>query len=311
MTFVFAIIAAWLAYVWLAKEWKGDTAFSFLFYGLFIHCIAISSSGGWQQLDEYRSCAANDEPYTQGLDAFTVKECKGMLGGLIVNYIGLFLALIAVHGKFSFKLSVALYLLIGASVLAIIGSIILWNIDAAKRGNSNYDDFLGNSFDISTSIYTSLLTCSPSASLTGLLILSGSVLFNRVDGACAAVFALTASSIWILSDTFEYKGKLQEACTMIVRHQLLCLQRTRTVILTRHWLEESCAGLRPGSALPPPTLPLHLLGRSNFDSVEFMIPAQKYPKLIFPVPIIYHESASHWRGRACHRSTFVGSLSSL
>ena len=76
---------------------------------------------------------------------FTPTEGKKLLSGTIINYAGLYLAILVVHGAFSIRCNLATFLFLGAVALNVIGVIILWNSTAATHvvNVNDYPKFFG------------------------------------------------------------------------------------------------------------------------------------------------------------------------
>jgi hypothetical protein len=189
MVFVYALAAAWLNHLLASKPPASRAVPRILFYG-FLYYASVLSVQNWQSVDDNRHYYDTDN----GLYA-AKSNTERALGGQILAYAGLFVALFNVHGKFSFKLSFGTFLFFAAVALNVIGSVILWNVASTQLSPptgivpDRYDAFL-----VAVSQWMTLL------------ILAGTVLFEHDEGAGAAVFGIGLFGVWYLSNGFALKA---------------------------------------------------------------------------------------------------------
>jgi len=199
--FVFALVAAWLVFIWEKMNWNGKSAWTALFYGLFISTIC-ESNLSFSVLDRLKIAYKLGVAYTDGfLFNFPPSDVTLLLRGLIVNYIGLIVALIVVHGEWQFKCSMATFVYIGSVALAVVGTIILYRLETEAFSFGQGDR------NITFGIVQPMWAC--------LVVLGGAVLHKRKEAAYVALAYLGITGVWFLTQSFIYKFSIQSSASSL------------------------------------------------------------------------------------------------
>jgi len=210
ISFVFALVLAWLAELSGEKFPHARFVLGAAFYGLFFYN-HVRGPLNWQEMDDLRYAKAANLPGFSanslvaaelidsqsnvfvGLEYDNVKK---YLAGGILNYGGLYLALLIVFGGLKFRFNLALFLYIGALACGIVGSVILFNLDGNTHSSTG-------PLDKTTAQFRALVFQEVAVpQLAILFILTGSVLFERVDGAISASVLTGLYGLWYLSYGF-------------------------------------------------------------------------------------------------------------
>lgn len=212
MSFVFALVAAWMIGLFGESSQQVRFIFGATFYGLYFFC-HVKGVVSWENLDDIR-WGYNDKSQVKALNAvyYLHPDVKKMLASGILNYLGLYLVSLVVMGNFKFRFNLAFITYAAAVALNIIGIIILWNLDAVGHlsGNIEDDDTISAVGYINKTVRDLVFNIAvPQVAL--LFMLAGSVFFDRVDGAlCAAVF-VGLYGLWYLSSGFYIKAAIESA----------------------------------------------------------------------------------------------------
>jgi len=198
ISFFFALLTAWLFWLGGSKDVAGKNIYAFLFYGLFFYNHVLGYEN-WRTADDIRfDRTDNNGDYTiDGSPTMGHEDLKRLMASCILNYIGLYLCLAVVHGKFEIRVNIASFLFLFAIACDIVGIIILWNLSDIKHVGGNPQARLWV-FDQIAVPQTAIL-----------LILAGSVWHERADGAGAAALLIGIWGLWYLVYGFYLKGILQ------------------------------------------------------------------------------------------------------
>jgi len=161
------------------RERSSRNMWRFLFFGV-VFFIAVFSNDNVDMVNNTRILNKQS-----GSPSYARK----MLTAYIIGYAGLWLGMITIHGPFHIRSFLALLMYAISVALAVIGVIILWNLD----------DVGVRSFVLSAITIPLIVT---------LLFLSGPILHRHIDGGLAAVLFLGLLCIWFLSRGFELKDQL-------------------------------------------------------------------------------------------------------
>jgi len=201
--FFYAAIAGWLFWLSGLQDTKGKLVWSYLFYGLLFY-VAVMGEFNILTLDDLRFAESRSAvAFVSNSGAVILdsqSNIKKALGGTILNYIGIIFVAITVHGPFELRCSLAsnfgTFLYLGSIVCAVIGVIILWNLQAVNHtvGNATVRAAVFNGITVPT--------CAI------LVILFGSVFCERPDGAYFSAGLLAIWGLWYLQFGFIIKESL-------------------------------------------------------------------------------------------------------
>ena len=181
--FTFSTVVAWVHHVTPERDLQWRMAWRFLFYGL-LYYGAVASWNNWATVDLNRQLASNEEQAGQ----FGISDVKKAFGGEIFAYMGQYLLLWNFRGRIRVARNVGVALFLIAVVLNIIGTGILMDLDQVQVSAGSTDRKIA--FDIVTSQWITLI------------ILSGSVFHESLDGAHAAVMGVGYFGVSFLSNGF-------------------------------------------------------------------------------------------------------------
>jgi len=213
ISFVFALVLAWLAELSGEKFPHARFVFGAAFYGLFFYN-HVRGPLNWQEMDDLRYAKAENMPgfssnnlvAAELLDSqsnlfigLEFDNVKKYLAGGILNYIGLYLALLITFGSLKFRFNLALFLYFGALACGIVGSVILFNLDGNTHSST------GPLATVTAQFRTIVFQEVAVPQLAILFILLGSVLFERVDGAISASVLTGLYGLWYLSYGFALR----------------------------------------------------------------------------------------------------------